>query len=331
MTSCCWLGMRGTNSIQRESKWSSQRSFISSRSTTVSRHSFSLNKHSIVDVYQSKQHLFAYINPPRLVSSREHICATHRHLVTRPLRMAATMIRQAIKEETPLILQTATEATLNSGTPSSLAIGSMAANAARTAAVASVEAASSTATTGLGKMGADVVSREAGAVVGGELSVSLVLPFRVSNPHSFVPETSVLSSHLTAIKHTASHVNVSSSVTTTTTTVVETALPHAIPQPIITTATGTINPSTLTSSIARQALSKPLSSNTTSAGRGSTLARMDMNVAQSAETIKEAISNAVQEGLEEQLDKAMGMQKVTMAAGATSSSGVVAGGVSALA
>lgn len=80
------------------------------------------------------------------------------------------MIRQAIKEETPLILQTATEATLNSGTSSSLAIGSMAANAARTAAVASVEAASASATTGIGRMGVEVVSREAGAVVGGEQS-----------------------------------------------------------------------------------------------------------------------------------------------------------------
>ena len=79
------------------------------------------------------------------------------------------MLRQAIKEETPLILQTATEATLNAGTSSSsLAIGNMAANAARTAAVASVEAASSTTATGLGRMGAEVVSREAAGVMGGE-------------------------------------------------------------------------------------------------------------------------------------------------------------------
>ena len=42
---------------------------------------------------------------------------------------------------------------------------------------------------------------------------------------------------------------------------------------------------------------------------------MDINLTQSAETIKEAISNAVQEGLEEQLDKAIEVQKVTMAAG----------------
>jgi hypothetical protein len=41
---------------------------------------------------------------------------------------------------------------------------------------------------------------------------------------------------------------------------------------------------------------------------------MDLNVAQTAETIKEAISNAVQEGLEEQMDKAMDMHKVTIAA-----------------
>ncbi|GHJ87639.1 hypothetical protein NliqN6_4041 [Naganishia liquefaciens] len=199
------------------------------------------------------------------------------------------MLRQAIKEETPLILQTATEATLNAGTSSSsLAIGNMAANAARTAAVASVEAASSTTATGLGRMGAEVVSREAAGVMG---------------------ETSVLSSHLAAVKQATSHANVSPLITNPI--VVETALPHAVPQPSIAIATGSINPATLTCSIARQALSKP----TTSAGRGSALARMDINLTQSAETIKEAISNAVQEGLEEQLDKAIEVQKVTMAAG----------------
>lgn len=61
-------------------------------------------------------------------------------------------------------------------------------------------------------------------------------------------------------------------------------------------------PTTLTSRIAHQALSK---SSTSSASSGSsTLARLDLNVAQTGETIKEAASNALQEGFEEQLDKA---------------------------
>jgi hypothetical protein len=235
--------------------------------------------------------------------------------------MAATMLRQAIKEETPLILQTATEATLNSSGSSSAAIGSMAVNAARSAAVASVEAASSTATTGLGKMGVEVVSREVGAVMGGTLS-HLCAFFHEAKLHH-PTESSVLSSHLAAVKQTATH----------TSSLAETALPHIIPQPSITTATGTINPQTLTSTIARQALSKPLANTSSSAraGGSSTLAQLDMNLAQSAESIKEAISNAVQEGFEEQLDKALDMRKVLVAGSGTGPSGVVAGGVSAMA
>lgn len=127
----------------------------------------------------------------------------------------------------------------------------------------------------------------------------------------YVSESSILSSHLTVARQSATHSPLPS---VTNAALPETvALSHAIPQTTITTATGTLNPTTLNSSIARQALSQSVRSG--GAGRnGSTLARMDLNVAQTAETIKEAISNAVQEGLEEQMDKAMDMHKVTVAA-----------------
>lgn len=90
------------------------------------------------------------------------------------------MLRQAIKEETPLIIQTATEATLNSSTSSTAAIGSMAVNAARSAAVASAEAGSTSGVMGMGKMGAEVVSREVGAVIGGTSSRLIALFARLS-------------------------------------------------------------------------------------------------------------------------------------------------------
>lgn len=119
------------------------------------------------------------------------------------------------------------------------------------------------------------------------------------------------------------HAHPGSSITSTSTILAETT--HLIPQPTITTATGPLNPHTLTSSIAREALSKPLTSGRASTGRqggGSTLARMDLNVAQTAETIKEAISNALQEGLEEQLDKAkFTVAATTSAATTTGTSG----------
>ncbi|KAJ9102446.1 hypothetical protein QFC21_002846 [Naganishia friedmannii] len=174
----------------------------------------------------------------------------------------------------------------------------MAANAARTAAAASVEAASATTgllgsvTAGAGRIGSEVLAKEVG-VVGGE--------------------TSVLASHFAAVRQTATHLP-----PTGTSTITTTLLETTITQPSL--ASSSKVPSTLTSRIAQQALSKSTTSTTSSS---STLARLDLNVAQTGETIKEAASNALQEGLEEQLDKAMDMHKLVVKGAAVGSATTV--------
>lgn len=97
--------------------------------------------------------------------------------------MAATLIRQTIREESPLIIHAATEAaSVSAASSSAAAVGSMAANAARTAAVASVEAASATTTSGLlggvtagaGRIGSEAMAKEVGAVGGGKSTFTLL-------------------------------------------------------------------------------------------------------------------------------------------------------------
>ncbi|KAJ9121632.1 hypothetical protein QFC22_002252 [Naganishia vaughanmartiniae] len=255
--------------------------------------------------------------------------------------MAATLIRQTIREESPLIIHAATEAaSLSASSSSSAAVGSMAANAARTTAVASVEAAS--ATTGLlggvtasaGRIGSEVVAKEVGVVGGGLAMLAsrhwatterslLHKAYERGTPtvegRNKFPlfQSSVLASHFAAVRQTATHLPPTGTISNTTIRLLETT----VTEPLLTTTPSKV-PTTLTSRIAQQALSK---STTTTTSSSSTLARLDLNVAQTGETIKEAASNALQEGLKEQLDKAMDMHKlVVRGAGVGSASATAA-------
>ncbi|KAJ9107889.1 hypothetical protein QFC19_002632 [Naganishia cerealis] len=130
-------------------------------------------------------------------------------------------------------------------------------------------------------------------------------------------ESSVMTSHLSTVRQSATHLSPPGG---TTTTLLDGTVHAAAPQQILmtttTTTTGAVNPALLTSSIAHEALS---TTSRRAVRNGTSLsAQLDLNVTQTTSTIREAVSNAVQEGLEEQLDKAMDMHRlVTMGAAGT--------------